>query len=113
MCLVQLHSSKVVKAKRQMRWYSSGSIIILACSKCEVDSLRHSFGSPVKDIPGQDATDQSELPLLPAQLVQGLDHLLVVLESHVVLPLLDLQHSGGTTHQTDGSWLVCLTNNVL
>lgn len=60
---------------------------------CEVDSLWHSFGSPVEYIPSQDAPDQSKLSLLPAQLLQGLDHLLVVPECHVILPLFNLQQS--------------------
>lgn len=89
---------RVMRSKRQMTT-DSGRGVITVSRKCEVDSLGHGFGSPVEDVPGQDAPDQGELPLLPSQVVQGLDHLLVVLERHVVLPLLDLQHSGGTTRQ--------------
>lgn len=57
----------------------------------ECDSLRHSFGSPVKHVPSQKAPDQSKLPLLPVQLLQGLHGLQVVLESSVVLLLFNLQ----------------------
>lgn len=57
----------------------------------ECDSLWHSFGSPVKHVPSQKAPDQSKLPLLPVQLLQGLHGLQVVLESPIVLLLFNLQ----------------------
>lgn len=60
---------------------------------CELHSLWHGLGSPVEHIPSQDAPDQGKLSLLPAQLLHGLHRLLVIPESHVILPLFDLQHS--------------------
>lgn len=54
-------------------------------------SLRDGFGSPVEDIPGQNASDERKLSLLPAQLLQRPDSLLVVLERTVVLLLFDLK----------------------
>lgn len=52
--------------------------------------LGHGLGAPVEDVACQQPPSQGQLPLLPAQCVQGLDHTLEALECDAVFLLLHL-----------------------
>ncbi len=56
-----------------------------------VHSLWHGFGSPVKNVASQEAFDQGELSLFPAQLLNRLHYLQIVFQRRVILLLLNLQ----------------------